>query len=142
MSFTEFIKPKYFVSTAGGGLTALAAIYVFDKTVIRIIPEIQQFFSWELNFIIPIFLMAYMIAYLHERIPPCPTKFINKIPRFAGMVFLFVFFVLLIFSRPIYIDQWVFQIALAFALSFIPSAVIDWILYQYEPGRTVHYGKK
>ncbi|MDD9867749.1 MAG: hypothetical protein OXU73_00185 [Candidatus Campbellbacteria bacterium] len=139
----EYLKKKYFVSALVGGITILFVMWLVEILFLHLfgftyqVVDISSFTS-----VLAVFLIAYAIGYIHERIPHCPTPFLWKILRFGGMMFVLIAPLLFVFYGPYDAYAHLYWIEMSLDISFIGSAVIVYTMYQFEPGRSVHYGTK
>ena len=135
----EFFRVKYFVGALFGGSVIVIGRYLLDVAHAGLGIDIKYAFILDYGTVISSFVIAYMISYIHERIPSCSSSFFEKILRFGMMIFFITLALLFPFYTPTTLYEFYGLINVALVSSLLPSIFIVPILYQFEPGRSIHY---
>ena len=135
----ELLKKKYYCASL---LTALVLIgsHFFLNYAYEYFLSFPPLVSFTLSIqsLIGYVLFAFAFSYIHERIPACASPHYEKILRYGGMIFVFVFS-LMLFIYPLSSLWTLFYIAdFALIFSFVAAVPCVLTLYRFSPGKEVH----
>ena len=130
--------PKYATATVIGAVVIVGSMIITNWTYIYLgLVDPSSFIEITPAFVVQAVVIAFMLAFVHEKIPHCgAVGYWRKGLGFGCMVF--VLGLALTAPAPFLltwdIAYWLDSVA---ALTLIPGLVIMYVLYQFEPGASV-----